>query len=158
MFFLVTSSGSVHCPSAEYSNFIGGCLKTNARRFDTHTQITHESAASTRVKWKAFRFCLTYRAACSHNCSDFVCSKNSVFTWNDAYRTKEFKWNSQTGNCLRVDTWHAILRRENFEYKRVIAAKYMYDLHSGLTTCSSTNAFKTTKRTQEPTFKEIHLY
>ena len=45
-----------------------------------------------------------------------------------------------------------------FEYKRVIATKYMYDLHSGLKTCSSTIASNATKRTQETTLIKIHLY
>jgi len=32
-----------------------------------------------------------------------------------------------------------------FEYKRDIATKYMYDLHSGLTSCSSSNVFSSNK-------------
>jgi hypothetical protein len=45
-----------------------------------------------------------------------------------------------------------------FEYKRVSATKYMYDLHLGLTTYSSNNVSSTTKETQVTTRNEIHLH
>lgn len=61
MSFLWKSFGTVHCPVTEYSKSTKEYFKIYARGVNTHTQITHESAATTSVKLKAFNMNYIYR-------------------------------------------------------------------------------------------------
>jgi hypothetical protein len=97
----------------------------------------------------------TYTAACSIDCSEFVCRKNSVpREMTHAYRTKEFKWNSQRGNLLGGGYTARYLADRYLNTKELLPLNTCMTYIQG----SSTDVCSATKRRQESIRNDIDLY